>query len=174
MHAHLLAQLVSYSCCGCRWPSVSNYTNLVDMHKEWTDGIEYTSRTKKTVPFQQLEQDKQEGRQTHMWREGVARTGIADRKIFIYTALNAQVLSGRDPREFLAEVQSKAKTQLEGAPGKKGRPPTMFNTAKQIMATDYQQYYVSTAVPFEQSVLKWKISSGLAAQARTKTSQNGT
>lgn len=176
LHAHFQGCIKSFCLCyplilllDGRFGAPSDYANLRNFFKEWTEGIEYPCLSKKTVPFRQLEQEKAENIQKpHVWRQGVRRAEIAERKMFIYTALNAQRIDNHDPGAFLDGVQAKAVAKLNEGPKKPGPKRKMAQVAKDLLASDYQQYFIKNAVPFENNVLQWKVSSGLAAQAKPK------
>ncbi|KAK9837809.1 hypothetical protein WJX74_005589 [Apatococcus lobatus] len=152
-----------------RWPVLTDYPNLVDIYKEWEEGIIYSTGKLKTVPMKQLEQDKAEGRQEWAWRGGgVSRTAMLDRKAIIYMALNAQRLDDIPPEILFNSVQAKAESELAELPRGHGPKPKMVARAKTILSSEYPQYHAGQAVQFEQQVLGWSICSGLAAQAKSR------
>lgn len=163
--------LLSGAALCCRWPSLTDYTDLANIYKEWEEGIVYATMRQQTVPMKELEKDKAEGRQEHAWRgAGLSRTAISDRKMVIYTALNAKHIDGLAPETFLANVQAQANDELAELPRGRGPKPKMFTMARTVLASSYSQYLVTKAVPFEESMLGWKISSALAAQAKSRAS----
>ena len=98
-----------------RWPLITDYDQLPDLLSEWEDGILYGTGEKKTVPFKDLERGMAEGKQAVPWRN-TARKPIHEKKLFIYTILNAD-----QPEDFVASLQSQAEQQKGKGPKQRGK-----------------------------------------------------
>ena len=147
------------------------YPSLHALLSEWLEGIVYEDQCKRTIPFQQLEQDFQEGIQkkhtdSWPWRIMTDRNAIRDRKTVICYLLSVEK-DGKDVHQVMTDLESRATEELQESKKKSGAKPTLF-----LLVLEYE-YVRAESVSinihsFESDVLGWKHTDQTKARASSK------
>ena len=139
-----------------RYVTVGQYPSWDILLTEWNEGILFDNGLKRTEPWSVLEQDFKEGKQASAddmwipWREtgNKARKGIHDRKLVIYTLLEAKAL-GCDLNAFMKPFEEKAYAASEKSKKKSGNTSTVMSQLVKHVFTDMEgqrddSYFISS------------------------------
>ena len=145
------------------------YPSLQALLSEWNDGIVYEDRCKRTVPFQQLEREFQEGIQkkhtdSHPWRIMDDRNAIRDRKAVIYHLLSAE-RAGKDVHQVMADLETRATEEQQEGKNKSGAKSTMFSLVLKYIRAEKPSMNIHS---FEADVLGWNHTEQIKARANSK------
>lgn len=154
-----------------RFPTVGHYPNYSILLEEWTDGILYADGVRRTVPMAVMEQDLKEGKQDQPpqvvpWRALSNRKAIFDKKVLIYSMLEAQ-RSGEDLDAFIRPFHDTAVDAYERSKTKSGNTTSVMNQLLKVMSSRWAARSM-TPTKFEQDVLQWKLSKKAVNQGSSR------
>ena len=157
----------------CRYATLGQYPSWDVLLTEWKEGIVFGNGLKRTEPWSVMERDYKEGMQVSgddswiPWREMTkARKGIMDRKLVIYSLLEAEA-RGENLDDFMKPYQEKAQAASEKSNSKSGNNTTLVSQLVKMFAQEWKERSL-TPMLYEQNVLNWQLTSKAKKQGSSK------